>query len=99
MASDGHMGVRDSTAVEAAAQLLQRSWPALTALTPASIGLGTDQQSTIRFLEIVQMLSDSGLLTYEALLVNPDGPMLIDAALTARGRTELSSRQERKLRR
>lgn len=71
-----------------AARLLQQ-WPRSTVLTPADIGLGGDQAAAADFLAVVETLSDSGYLSYEALIFNADGPMLIDAALTARGRAML----------
>jgi hypothetical protein len=38
----------------------------------------------------VQTLSDTGLLSYEALLIGSEGPVLVDATLTARGRAAFS---------
>ncbi|WP_294056017.1 hypothetical protein [Sphingomonas sp.] len=71
------------------ARVLQARWPALTTLTPASIGVAEGTDATREFLRTVRELSDAGLLSYEALVVGPTGPVVIDAALTARGREVL----------
>jgi hypothetical protein len=91
MSSHGQLGMRTIAPVESATRLLQDRWPSLTALTPASIGLADDGESTREFLKIVQSLSDEGFLTYEALVINADGAVVIDAALTARGREALAA--------
>ncbi|WP_262408471.1 hypothetical protein [Sphingomonas sp. JC676] len=70
--------------------VLAASWPILVTLTPESVGLGSNEEATLEFLRIVQALSDTGLLSYEALLIGSDGPILIDATLTARGRAAFS---------
>lgn len=43
----------------------------------------------IDFIKALQELGDSGLITFEAFLVGPGGPQMVDAALTARGRALL----------
>ncbi|KTF67718.1 hypothetical protein ACNFJ7_06500 [Sphingomonas sp. HT-1] len=92
MSSDGLLGTRKDAPVESATRLLQDKWPALVVLTPESIGLPGDQGATLEFLAIVQSLSDAGFLSYEALVINADGPVVVDAALTARGRAALAAR-------
>lgn len=77
--------------VERATRLLQRSWPGSTVLTPADIGLGEEQSASADFIAIIESLSDAGFLAYEALIVAADGPMVIDATLTARGRAALDA--------
>jgi hypothetical protein len=77
--------------VESATRLLHRNWPRSTMLTPADIGLGDDAQAVADFLGLVEALSDAGYLSYEALVFNKEGPMLVDAALTARGRAVLTA--------
>jgi hypothetical protein len=44
------------------------------------------------FIRNFQDLSDAGLISYEAFVVGPGGPQVIDAALTARGRAVLARR-------
>lgn len=88
MSSNGPAKMRTDVPAACALRLL-RQWPRATILTPADIGLGQDEASTASFLSIVETLSDSGYLSYEALIFNAEGPMLIDAALTARGRAML----------
>ena len=86
----------DAPYSEAVASLLQASWPAFVTLTPDLIGtpeqvgveFGTDPKD--RLLHTIQMLTDSGLITYEALIMSSDhGLRVIDVALTARGRSVL----------
>ncbi|WP_010543269.1 hypothetical protein [Sphingomonas elodea] len=77
--------------MESVARLLQQRWPGSTLLTPADVGLGRDKDSIATFLAMVESLSDSGFLSYEALVFNAEGPMVIDAALTARGRAMLAA--------
>lgn len=88
MSLDGLATIRTNVPVACAARLLQQ-WPRSALLTPADIGLGKDKDSASSFLSIVEALSDAGYLSYEALIFNAEGPMLIDAALTARGRAML----------
>lgn len=77
--------------VEGVTRLLQENWPRSTLLTPAAIGLESGDKAVAEFLGLVESLSDAGFLAYEALVFNSDGPMLVDAMLTARGRAMLAS--------
>jgi len=81
--------------VECATRLLQEHWPRSTLLTPADVGLGSEETATADFLGLVEWLSDAGFLSYEALVFNSDGPMLVDATLTARGRAMLAREADR----
>jgi len=89
MPCDGMTSMETDVRVERATRLLQRSWPGSTILTPADIGLGSEKSAVADFIALVESLSDAGFLSYEALIVAADGPMVIDAALTARGRAAL----------
>lgn len=86
MSSQDRLLFEDGLHVAPFADVLVASWPILVTLTPKNVGLAGDEESTIDFLRIVQALSDTGLLSYEALLIGSDGPVLVDASLTARGR-------------
>lgn len=88
MSLDGPARMRADVPAACALRLLQQ-WPRSTILTPADIGLGQDRDGIASFLSIVETLSDSGYLSYEALIFNAEGPMLVDAALTASGRAML----------
>ena len=90
MLSQEHLVFEDGLHVTPFASVLAASWPILVTLTPESIGLTPNEEATIEFLRIVQVLSDTGLLSYEALLIGSDGPTLVDASLTARGRAAFS---------
>lgn len=91
MSFDGMASMGTDVRVERATRLLQRSWPGATVLTPADIGLGSEQSASADFIAIIESLSDAGFLAYEALIVAAEGPMVIDAALTARGRAALDA--------
>jgi hypothetical protein len=66
---------------------LQRSWPVLVTLTSSTLGLEYPGESTLMFLEAIRDLTDSGMVTCEAIIISSvDGPRIVDAALTARGR-------------
>ncbi len=66
---------------------LQRSWPALVTLTPDLLGLEYPGETTLDFLEAIRGLTDSGMVTCEAIIISStEGPRVIDTALTARGR-------------
>ena len=94
MPLDGMADMETDVRVERATRLLQRSWPGATILTPADIGLDGEQSAAADFIAIIESLSDAGFLAYEALIVAADGPMVIDAALTARGRAALDGGQD-----
>ena len=88
------MGSRESMAaggapgLDAVVRVLQASWPVMIRLTPVMTGIGANADSVRDFLNTMQMLIDSGLVTYEAVVVGTDGPEIVDAALTARGRAQ-----------
>jgi hypothetical protein len=66
---------------------LQRSWPALVTLTPDLLGLEYPGEATLDFLEAIRDLTDSGMITCEAIIISStDGPRVVDTAITARGR-------------
>jgi len=91
MSFGGVSGMGTDVRVKRATTLLQRSWPGATVLRPADIGLGSGQSAAADFVAIIEALSDAGFLAYEALVLNADGPMVVDAALTARGRAALDA--------
>lgn len=90
MSVDRLARIRAGASVECATRLLQQNWPRSTLLTPSDVGLGGSEAEVAEFLGLVEWLSDAGFLSYEALVFNSDGPMLVDAALTARGRAMLA---------
>jgi len=90
MSSQDRLAFDEGLHITPLTSVLAASWPILVTLTPENVGLGRDEEATLEFLRIVQALSDTGLLSYEALLIGSDGPMLIDATLTARGRAAFS---------
>jgi len=80
----------DAPYSEAVACLLQTSWPAFVTLTADLVGVEPGADAKDGLLHTIQMLTDSGLITYEALVMSSDhGLRVIDVALTARGRSVL----------
>jgi hypothetical protein len=70
---------------------LWSKWPIVVTLCAADVGMGSADRIT-DFIRNFQDLSDAGLISYEAFVVGPGGPQVIDAALTARGRAVLARR-------
>ncbi len=95
MSVDRLARIRAGVSVEHATRLLQQNWPRSTLLTPSDVGLDDGESGVADFLGLVEWLSDAGFLSYEALVFNSDGPMLVDAALTARGRAMLAAEADR----
>lgn len=88
--------------LDAAALLIRalgQSWPILETLTPASLGLDDSETDLVGFVTAVQQLSDEGMISYEALVVNRDTARLVDAGLTARGRAAIRPGARPRLRR
>ncbi|WP_135965241.1 hypothetical protein [Sphingomonas gei] len=64
---------------------LWANWPMVVTLRAADVGMESAERVT-DFIRNFQDLSDAGMISYEAFVVGPGGPQVIDAALTARGR-------------
>jgi len=81
------LNTEDAPHLEALGRLLNASWPTLITFTPEAIGLAALPNTKFDFLQSIQSLTDAGLMSYEALVVGSEqGPRVVDAALTARGR-------------
>jgi hypothetical protein len=70
-------------------RVIEASWPMPVTITPEDADLKRPGEIP-QFLLAIQELSDSGWLTYEALVVNTTSARLCDAQLTARGREQLA---------
>lgn len=81
-----NLGSLDESSLDAVVRMLQANWPILVNLTPARLGLDRHNDARRAFLHTVRVLTDSGLVTFEAIRDDSAGPEVIDAALTARGR-------------
>lgn len=86
MSSNGGQLSTTDSELDGLLEALRASWPTPLTLSPASLRMGSSQGVEERFLRAVFYMSDHGLLSYEALLVNDGIPTLVDAMLTARGR-------------
>jgi hypothetical protein len=81
----------DSADAKTIVDTLWSNWPVVATLRPVDLGMGVTPERAIDFIRTFQQLSDAGLIGYEAFVVGPGGPQVIDAALTARGRALLVS--------
>jgi hypothetical protein len=77
----------ESADAKAIVEALWSSWPIVATLRPADVGMDDTPERLIDFIKAFQDLGDAGMITFEAFIVGPAGPQMIDAALTARGRT------------
>lgn len=80
------LGSIDESSLDAVIRLLQGSWPILVNLTPSRLGLDRHQEAHRAFVHTMRILTESGLMTCEAIVDDSADPEVIDAALTARGR-------------
>lgn len=80
------LGPIDELCLEAIVRALQESWPILKNLTAA----GLDLDPRCDFLQTVRVLTESGLVSCEGIREGEDGPEVIGAALTARGRARFN---------
>ena len=63
----------------------------LVTMRPADVGMAGSANRAVDFVNVIQELSDFGLIIYEAFVVGPGGPRVLDVALTARGRSLLAA--------
>lgn len=71
---------------------LNKIWPSATTMTPAIIGSKDSSDNPMLFVDIVQTLSDNGMILYEAFLTGqPSGPRFLDTMITARGKAALQA--------
>jgi hypothetical protein len=76
----------DTAEMDKIVRALQANWPMLVTLTASGNGLSPSSPDLENFLSAIQLLSDDGFISYEAVVIGTGGPRLIDAGLTARGR-------------
>jgi hypothetical protein len=70
--------------------VLNACWPATLTVDPDTLGMGGELGAR-DFLRAVQELCDDGLLSYEALVTDSQGPRALGAYLTRRGRAHYTS--------
>lgn len=84
-------------------QTLKGVWPQCRTINYPDIGNVSDRPGNVeRYIRAVQWLTDRGLISFEAMMVDTRGLSIIDSSLTPRGReysgaymaTELSGRSE-----
>jgi len=79
----------DTPDARAIVDALWSSWPVVSTLRPADVGMADTPERAIGFIKTVQQLSDAGFVSYEAFVVGMAGPRVVEATLTARGRALL----------
>jgi hypothetical protein len=68
---------------------LNQKWPMSTTLTPYTVPVASGHAE---FVDIIQTLSDNGLISYEAFLMqSSQGLRFIGTMITARGKAALQS--------
>ncbi|MEH6758022.1 MAG: hypothetical protein V7676_10950 [Parasphingorhabdus sp.] len=71
---------------------LNQSWPSPATMTPAVLQTRHGESDSAHFVNIVQTLSDNGMILYEAFLTSKSsGPRFLDTMITARGKAALQS--------
>jgi len=85
---DEHAQAYESADAKTIVDALWSNWPIVATLRATDVGMASPERVT-DFIRTFQELSDAGLISYEAFVVGPGGPQVIDAALTARGRAWL----------
>lgn len=86
---DEHAQAFESADARTIVGALWLSWPVVVTLCADDVGMNASPERHIDFIKALQELGDAGLITFEAFIVGPGGPQMIDAALTARGRALL----------
>jgi hypothetical protein len=71
---------------------LHQKWPTSTTVTPFTVSLSPTDDGRAAFVSMMQTLSDNGLISYEAFLMQPSlGLRFIGTMITARGKAALRS--------
>lgn len=69
---------------------LNEAWPSSATVTPAMIASKDCGGSPAQFVDLIQTLSDNGMILYEAFLAGQSsGPRFLDVVITARGKAAL----------
>ena len=69
---------------------LNEAWPSSATMTPAMIASKDYDGALAQFVDVIQTLSDNGMILYEAFLTGQSsGPRFLDTVITARGKAAL----------
>lgn len=71
--------------------LLAAAWPNTVNVSPTHLGLN-GKSGALVFLDIFEELGDTGMLSYEALVISESGPLIYQASITPKGRASLRRR-------
>lgn len=85
-----------TTAEKCVLGTLNQAWPASATMTPEAVCNRTQSDGGLpdqaAFVNLVQNLSDNGMILYEAFLMGVEtGPRFLRSMITARGRAALQS--------
>lgn len=71
---------------------LNQKWPASATVTPNTVPFAASGNARAEFVDMMQTLSDNGLISYEAFLMQSSlGLRFIGTMITARGKSALQS--------
>lgn len=71
---------------------LNQAWPSAATMSPDMIESADAGTNPALFVDVVQTLSDNGMILYEAFLTGTgSGPRFLDTMITARGKAALQS--------
>lgn len=71
---------------------LDRHWPQSATVTPKMLLQSHRSIDKLEFVDLIQTLSDSGMISYEAFLMEASsGLRFVETMITARGRAALKS--------
>jgi len=73
-------------------EFLKQKWPAAVNISLRSLDIEDVEPNRAALLKVIELLGDEGIASHEALVVrNSQGPEIIGAFLTARGRAAVRS--------
>lgn len=74
---------------------LNQAWPSAATMTPEVIRSCESGDDKTAFVDMVQNLSDNGMILYEAFLTGASSePRFLDSMITARGKAALQSSED-----
>lgn len=90
MATSAYYLSREQTVFSRLIEFLKQKWPAAANISLRSLDMEDVEDNRLALLKVVELLGDEGIASHEALVVrNSQGPEVLGAFLTARGRAAL----------
>ena len=92
MAASAYYLSREQFVFSRLLELLKEKWPDSANISLRALDLEDNEPNQVALLKVVELLSDEGIASHEALIVRSShGLQVIGAFLTARGRAALRS--------